>query len=343
MPAFHNLVIEETYNQKSWVILPHHPTIGEYSKSNTCSFPNPMLHAGTLFIRPENSYIQEVFPSDRKTAFVVNTTAYRSVSRGFTIALMDDAMSDSEVVEKASSILKLSEPALMRIHLQNTGAMGTEVALFSEGKSYQHQIFADSSPYVDAVRRADSLLGVFIEYLKEEDLWEGTVLIVTSDHGQSDVGWHPLLDENSWITPLVFAGEGIARGRRLPYFEHIDLAPTICSLFHLDPPNQGGGAGKAVTSILESGSISNDGKKEYVKTINRQIKEYHILKSQLILRAEKRRPLSNTFAALENENLTPEPFYHENRIMEWHQAKTIEQMIEANEQILLELSEALND
>src|SRR5690606_978256 len=65
MPVFNSLIPSGTYINKSYMIIPHHPTIGDYSKYNSCSFPNPMLHAGTAFIKPENKFIQEVISPER--------------------------------------------------------------------------------------------------------------------------------------------------------------------------------------------------------------------------------------------------------------------------------------
>ncbi|HQB28336.1 MAG TPA: hypothetical protein PLO29_05250, partial [Paludibacter sp.] len=79
MPVLNSLIKEGTYVQKSYMIIPHHPTVGDYSKFNSCSFPNPMLHEGTIFIRPGNKMIQEMISPKHQTAFVVNTTAYNSV------------------------------------------------------------------------------------------------------------------------------------------------------------------------------------------------------------------------------------------------------------------------
>ncbi|HBH85278.1 MAG TPA: hypothetical protein DDY34_15970 [Bacteroidales bacterium] len=340
MPVFNSLIKEGVYIRKSYMIIPHHPTVGDYSKYNSCSFPNPMLHAGTVFVRPENKYIQEVF-SGKQTAFIVNTAAYRSVARGFTTQIMDVSLTDRQVVEQAMSVLKEQCPVFMRVHLQTPGEMGTLIAVNSAGKPYSRDIYGKGSPYVEAVEQADRLLGEFIAFLKEEGKWEGTVLIVTSDHGQSRIGWHPLFDEESWATPLVFVGAGIARGRELSYFEHTDLAPTIAWLLGANVPNSDGGAGIPVKEITEGTAASDYHLRMYIKTLNQQIKEFNILKSQMILRAEKERYLSNTIAALENGNLTPEPFYHQDRITDWHNAGSFCHLIEANEKILQQMRKEL--
>jgi len=344
MPVFNSLINEGTYIQKSYVIIPHHPTIGDYSKFNSCSLPNPVLQEGTIFIKPENKFIQEVISPRFKTAFVVNTTAYRSIARGFTNCIMDPELSDDQVVEQSINILNNQNPLFMRIHLQSAGNIGQSVVSVSSlDKSYYRNIFGKSSPYVVAIENADRLLGQLISYLKESGKWNQTILIVTSDHGQSLVGWHPLFDEDSWITPLVIVGQGIAKNRRLPYFEHTNIAPTIACLLGVNKPNNDGGAGNMVAEIMEDIDISGYNPPQNIKIINQQIKEFNILKSRMIIAADKKSYFSNIIASLENENITPEPFYHQDRITDWYKAKTTKQMIDANEIILskmrLELKE----
>ena len=343
MPVLNALIQEGTYIQKSYMIIPHHPTIGDYSKFNSCSFPNPMLHEGTIFIRPENKMIQEKISPKAQTAFIVNTSAYRSVGRGFSTCIMDESLTDAQVVGQAMDLLKSQDVRFMRIHLQTSGIMGETVAMHSAGKPYSKNIFGSGSPYIDAIENADKLLGQFIDYLKKSGKWENTVLIVTSDHGQSNVGWHPMLDEDSWSTPMVFAGNGIARGRKLSYFEHTDLAPTIAWLLGVNAPNNDGGAGKPVKEIMAECDASHYNPPMYIKTINQQIKSYSILNARMVLAAEKDNYISNIIASLANENLTPEPFYHQDRITDWYKAGSIEHLIEANQKILDKMQTLLND
>lgn len=334
MPVLNGLIKEGTYIQRSYMIIPHHPTIGDYSKYNSCSFPNPMLHEGTIFISPENRMIQEVVSPKFQSAFVVNTVAYRSVGRGFSTCIMDQTMTDDQVVEQAVELLKDQDIRFMRVHLQTSGSMGETVAMHSEGKPYSGNIWGIGSPYISAIEHADKLLGDFVSFLQKSGKWDDTVLIVTSDHGQSNIGWHPMLDEDSWSTPLVFAGTGIARGRRLFYFEHTDLAPTIAWLLELEAPCTNGGAGKAVKEILDGSDVSGYDPPQYIKTINQQIREYSILNARMVLRAEKDNRFSNMLASLANQNLTPEPFYHQDRITDWYKAGSTEHLIQANSKIL---------
>ena len=339
MPVLNSLIHEGTYIQKSYMIIPHHPTVGEYSIYNSCSFPNPMLHEGTIFIDSHNKMLQESVSTKYQTAFVVNTSAYHSVARGFTTTIMDSFISDSEVVDNAIELLKNQNIHFMRIHLQSPGTMGEAVALHSPDKSYNNNIWGKGSPYVSAIENADKYLGKFISFLKTSDKWNNTVLIVTSDHGQSNNGWHPMLDEDSWKTPMVFAGKDIAKNQVLPYFEHIDIAPTILWLLNIDNQTKikSGGEGCVIKNIKDGYKNSEYVHPQYIKTINEQIREYSILHAKLVIKASNDNYIANILASLENENLTSEPFYHQDRILSWNKAGSIDNLIKANEVILAQM------
>ena len=333
MPVFNHLMKEGTYIRQSYMIIPHHPTIGDYSKYNSCSFPNPVLHQGTIFLDPRNKMVQELFSPEQQTAFVVNAIDYASVARGFSTSIMDVSLTDEQVVEYACEILKKQNPVFTRIHLQRPGIRGNEISRSAPDNPYHRNIFAVNSPYIEAIENSDRLLGRFVQFLKDSNLWDGTVLIVTSDHGQSRIGWHPLLEEDSWITPLVFAGNPIASGRELPYFEHTDLAPTIAGLLGKEGPAHDGGAGVFVKQILKNTDVSGYNPVESIKIINRQILEFNFLRAEMILLSKTNGYFANITALLENETFI-QPFAHQDRILDWGKAGNTANLIATNEAIL---------
>ncbi len=337
MPNFSSLVSEGTYIQRSYVIIPHHPRVGVYSQENTCSFPNPVMQEGTLFLSQKNKMIQEYFWPEKRTAFVVNTpVAYRSISRGFSTLIMDESLSDYQVVEKSIEILKSEDPAFMRIHLQTPGNEGYNVWQSGSYKS----IYDSGSPYVEAIEKADQSLGLLIEYLKSSGKWDNTLLIVTSDHGQSLVGWHPLFDEESWITPTIFVGPGIAKGHTLDYFEHTDIAPTIAGLNGIVNYQTNGGSGRFVKEILSDQKSNTYASTKYLKKFNEQIREYNLLRAQMIVESEKDASLANVVALLESSVLI-QPFYTQDRVTEWSTAGDISRLIEVNEKALVKMRDIL--
>jgi len=343
MPVFNSLINQGTYIQKSYMIVPHHPKIGDYSKFNSCSFPNPVLHQGTIFLSPENKMIQEVFSPKQQTAFVVNTPAYKSVGRGFSTCIMDATLSDDQVVKQAIKILETQNPVFMRVHLQTPGGKGYEVSQSTPDKSYYRNIYDKNSPYIEAVENADKLLGQFIAFLKRTNIWDETVLIITSDHGQSKIGWHPLFDEDSWMTPLLFIGPGIAQGRQLSYFEHTDLAPTIAGLLGEPPPNTNGGTGFYIKEILKGNDASHYHPDMYIKTLNQQIKEFNFLKARMIIASEEDIYFSIIIGLLDNNFSAAGPFNDQDKILDWHKAGTTANLIKTNEIILEKMRQALSD
>ncbi len=60
-----------------------------------------------------------------------------------------------------------------------------------------------------------------------------------------------------------------------------------------------------------------------------------------MLAAESNPYMSSVITFMENELLTPEPFYHQDRFTEWHRAGTKEYLIEVNEKILADMKKEL--
>lgn len=341
MPVFKQLIEQGTYIEKSYMIVPHHPTIGEYGRIHTSSFPNPVLQEGTLFINPANKMLQEMFVPAGTTAFIANTKAYVSVSRGFDINIHEPALSDEEVVNRSMELLQQQEIRYSRIHLQTPGNEGRYLSATSPDQPYYRNIWGEGSPYVRAVEKADRLLGKLIDELKKTGKWESTLLVVTSDHGQSEQGWHPMIDEDSVMTPLVFVGPSVAKNRVLPYFEHTDLSPTITGLMGIEPPNTGGGAGVFIKEVLSATDAAGFTHPRYIQTLNRQLNAYNALRARIMIAGEKDVYFSSLISYLENELLTPEPFYHHDRFLEWERAGNTQHLIEVNDQILEQMRDEL--
>ena len=342
MPVFNSLKEKGTYIEKSYMITPHHPTVGDYGQMHTSSFPNPVLQSGTLFIGKNDRFLQQQFSPEHSTAFIANSSAYQSVSRGFTTIILDRKMTDAEVVSKAINTLKEKDQKYMRIHLQTPGNEGRFLSYTTPDKPYFRNIWGKGSPYVKYIEEADKLLGELIDHLEKTGKWESTLLIVSSDQGQAEIGWHPMITEDSWIAPLVFVGPGIAPKRTLPYFEHTDLTPTLAYIMGVETPTKNGGTGRAIREVLAQNSGKDFSHPRYILKINKQINAYNSLRARIMLEAEKNPYFSSLISFLENELLTPEPFYHQDRFLEWYKAGTTEHLIEVNDKILLQMRKELN-
>ncbi len=96
-------------------------------------------------------------------------------------------------------------------------------------------------PYDGEVAYVDSVLGEFFKYLEDSNHLDGTLIVLTSDHGESlgDHGekTHGMLAYNStlWV-PLIVAFPGLKPARINQLAAHIDIFPTLCDLLGLEKP-----------------------------------------------------------------------------------------------------------
>ena len=110
--------------------------------------------------------------------------------------------------------------------------------------------------YSGAVRYVDLHLGRLFAKLKEQNLWNNTLLVVTADHGDSLTeheiyfDHHGLYEETTHVPLILHYPVRWLTGRRLPCFvQHVDLLPTICEMAGLDTP--AGGDGASLVPVIE--------------------------------------------------------------------------------------------
>ena len=90
------------------------------------------------------------------------------------------------------------------------------------------------------ITMVDEYLGRIVETLKENDLYDDTIIVYTSDHGDM-MGEHGLWFKCSayeWSSrvPFMIAGPGVPAGvRRSSPSSLLDLGPTLCGLTGVEP------------------------------------------------------------------------------------------------------------
>ncbi len=323
------------YFKRAYCLAPDHPTTGAYGKVHTTSVPNPTLQSGTLFIRPDSRMIQECFWPEQLTAHVVNILAYRSLNGGFHFSVMLNGGTDAESVDWALRILRKADVRFARFHLQDPGSAGTQSTKVTDDVPWRGNIWGEGSPYIEKLRKADELLGRFVDALKAMNKWDDTLLVVMPDHGQASQGWHPPMQEEGWMLPLIFVGPGVAKGRIFNYAETIDVAPTICDLMGVDPPTTGPGSGVVLEEVKADFRGDQPKRPQRVRTINEQIRDYRLLRSKLLVLAQ------NDAVAERAVVLAGRQFYGIDRIFDWHEVGPVERLIETNRQVLKDLRAAL--
>lgn len=102
---------------------------------------------------------------------------------------------------------------------------------------------AFTKAYVDEIEYLDRSLGNLFAGLKERGLYDDSVILITSDHGEEflehDGWWHgnTLYDEQIYIPLLVKLPKGAPAGKVNPYIaRQIDIAPTLIHLAGMTPP-----------------------------------------------------------------------------------------------------------
>ncbi len=101
-----------------------------------------------------------------------------------------------------------------------------------------------SALYDAAISFLDEWVGTLVNFLKASGLWENTLIVFSSDHGEefNEHGWighSKTLYEESISVPLIAAGRGVARGARVHSpVSMLDIAPTILDSCGIDEPGE---------------------------------------------------------------------------------------------------------
>jgi arylsulfatase A-like enzyme/predicted negative regulator of RcsB-dependent stress response len=102
-------------------------------------------------------------------------------------------------------------------------------------------VFADNL-YAGEIAYADYCVGAVVRQLKDLGLFDSTLIIITSDHGEM-LGEHGELTHGYFIyqsaikVPLIFRLPGQVKSRQVEDLVGlIDIVPTVCSLLNINPP-----------------------------------------------------------------------------------------------------------
>jgi arylsulfatase A-like enzyme/Flp pilus assembly protein TadD len=127
------------------------------------------------------------------------------------------------------------------------------------------------NPYAGEIAYADHCIGQVIQKLKELDICDSTLLIITSDHGE-DLGEHGenyhgyYIYQNTVHVPLIFRLPGSKEAMRIEETAGlIDIVPTICSLLGIKTP--AGMHGKDVSGYFNGKGPKNEKRNFYCESM----------------------------------------------------------------------------
>jgi hypothetical protein len=328
MPNLTALMARGAYFRESYSVVPQHPHSGEWAASYDSSIPNPILVSGTIFLRPDQTFVQSAFFPLRFTAHIANELTYKAINGDFHFTFQAGGnafhaahggkrVDDDENMFWTLTVLRRWKPVYMRVHLQDTGAMG--------GRS-RPNIWADNSLYRQALAKADAHLGTLIAELKKHGMYDSTLIFVTGDHGQTVEGGHPPFAQDAWPMPLVVAGPGIKAGGQFPYSEQIDVVPTLTYLMGVKAPENA--MGRIMAEALINPPANVPPRQQHLKELNLVLLEHDRKLNRLREQVKTNPSLKPVLADVEQSFLDVE------KILHWYKVGSVDKLIAHNREVL---------
>lgn len=339
LPVLKKLINGGVLVEKNYLPPSEHPTQGSYAELHSCSIPNPVLMSGTLFLTKETEYFpQNLFPRN-PTAFVSNGLTYRSLNRFYHFSYQKSGP-DEEGVEAALEIMRRGRPVFLRVHLKEVGEASFQILNITDDVPWRRNIWASGSPYLKMLKRADELLGSFLNGLEEQGLLQKTALLVMGDHGEADTGYHPPESMDASITSLILWGAGLKKGVKIPYAEHMDVVPTMSALLGIPPPKTC--QGRVIAEALSIFARKVPPRTMTLKKLLEQFEEFRLKAAEASFRLVKLESAEISRLYREFGNLKS-GFYGIQRFVEWSRFKTAEELWKNNDEALSRLNGFLEE
>ena len=117
--------------------------------------------------------------------------------------------------------------------------------------------------YLANITLVDDMVGMIVDTLKEQGIYEETIIVFTSEHGEM-AGDHGMLEKRSMYeesarVPLLIRAPQISKEQKIVSgnFSHVDLVPTLLEMLGCEVPD--GLDGKSVANVLEgNGNLRNN-------------------------------------------------------------------------------------
>lgn len=190
----------------------------------------------------------------------------------------------------------------------------------------------DLARHYSNIELMDQFVGKLIQQLKEDGLYDQTVIFFYSDHG----GPLPhqkreVYDSGLHVPLLIRFPKGIAQGRDTQMISFIDLAPTVLSLAGIKPPQYMEGRAflgkfrKREREIIFATSDRFDEFTDRIRAVRNEqflyLKNYHVdLSKYKNVSYRLKMPMMNEILKLKDENLL------NNNQMLWFLPKTSEEL-----------------
>jgi arylsulfatase A-like enzyme/Flp pilus assembly protein TadD len=138
------------------------------------------------------------------------------------------------------------------------------------------QLFADHL-YDGDIAYTDESLGTLLDRLRRDGLYDDTLVVLTSDHGEG-LGEHEelshsyLLYESTLHVPLVLRGPGVAANRRVAGRVRLaDVAPTVLDALGIPVPADM--QGRSLKPLLSGGAGGRVERTHYAETLSPRLSQ----------------------------------------------------------------------
>jgi len=132
------------------------------------------------------------------------------------------------------------------IELVNTHSPTFTVVHFSETDEIGHENGSLSESYSDAIERQDTYIGEILAAYDALGILNSTMVIVTSDHGQTDFagkgGEHGGIEPEILHTPLLIRGPRVMSGIYPNLHHQNSIAPTVAAIMGWEIPYDASGS-----------------------------------------------------------------------------------------------------
>jgi len=333
MPNLRAMMARGAYFHESYSAPPQHPHSGEWAEAFDSSIPNPILVSGTIFLKPGQKFVQSSFFPLKFTAHIANELTYKAINDDFHFTFQAGGnafhrahggvrVDDDENMFWTINVLRRWKPVYMRVHLQDTGAMGN---------ASRPNIWADNSPYRQSLARADAHLGSLVDELKKLGIYDKTVIFVTGDHGQTVTGGHPPFAQDAWPMPLIVAGPGVKADQQFPYSEQIDVVPTLCHLMGAPLPDDNVIGRVLAEALVDPPASAPERQGQPMKDLSLVLMEGDARIGKLREAVKTDPSLQPVLADMEQN------FYDVEKILRWRQFGTVAKLIAHNREVLLRI------
>lgn len=101
-----------------------------------------------------------------------------------------------------------------------------------------HKTRKDMAAYKESARILDRGIGEVLQQLKENNLYENTIIIFTTDHGLAFPGMKcTLTDHGTGVSLIIKGTDKFNNGKVIDAMvSHLDIYPTLCELLDIEKP-----------------------------------------------------------------------------------------------------------